>query len=79
MLKKHLSEFCYTDQQLMIKEQLKSIFETKQQTQPVLMNLNFMMAHNQQELVQFKTQAYAFLNPCNDQFEFIVCTHTNQK
>lgn len=27
--------------------------------------------------VKFKTTAYAFCNPCNDAFEFIVCTHTS--
>jgi hypothetical protein len=30
-------------------------------------------------IIQFKTSAYAFLNPCNDAFEFIICTHTNLK
>jgi PAS domain-containing protein len=32
-----------------------------------------------QEPIAFKTTAYAFCNPCNEVFEFIVCTHVNQK
>ena len=35
-------------------------------------------ATNSQNVLTFKTSAYAFCNPCNEQFEFIVCTHTCQ-
>ncbi|RNA08024.1 hypothetical protein BpHYR1_054460 [Brachionus plicatilis] len=71
----------------MIKDQLKQIFETKQ-IQPVQMTIHLMSqssppqsspesSQNQNVLI-FKTSAYAFCNPCNEQFEFIVCTHTCQ-
>ncbi len=30
-------------------------------------------------MIPFSTSAYAFCNPCNDAFEFIVCTHTSQQ
>jgi hypothetical protein len=78
MIKKQLSDFCVQQDQQQIKDQLKLIYDTKQ-TQPVQMNLHLIPAHNPQEVIPFKTSAYAFLNPCNDTFEFIVCTHVNQK
>jgi hypothetical protein len=85
LLKKPLSEFCIAQDQQTVKDQLKSIFETKQ-TQPVQMTIHMIpnsaafANENQppQEPIPFKSSAYAFLNPCNDTFEFIVCTHVNQ-
>lgn len=82
LLKKGLHEFLIPQDQQLVKEQLKTIYETKQ-SQPVQFNLNFIAApsvHQQQEnVVPFKTSAYAFCNPCNEAFEFIVCTHVSQK
>lgn len=75
MLKKTLCDFLIPQDQQMFKEQLKTIYETKQ-TQPVSMTLHFTAGNG--EVVPFSTSAYAFCNPCNDTFEFIVCTHTSQ-
>lgn len=90
MLKKPLHEFCLPQDQAMIKDQMKLIFETKQ-TQPVQMTLHFVPSSSSNEnnaavaatdkkpeAIKFKTSAYAFCNPCNEAFEFIVCTHVNQ-
>lgn len=78
MLKKQLHEFLIPQDQQLIQDQLKLIYETKQ-TQPIQLNLHFISPNNMQEVILFKTSAYAFCNPCNDSFEFIVCTHVNQK
>lgn len=82
MLKKGLHEFLIQQDHQLINEQLKSICESKQ-SQPVQINLNFLSApsvhHQQENVIPFKTTAYAFCNPCNEAFEFIVCTHVNQK
>lgn len=75
MLKKTLCDYLVPQDQQMFKEQMKAIYETKQ-TQPVQMSLHFTAANG--EVVPFSTSAYAFCNPCNDTFEFIVCTHTSQ-
>lgn len=75
MLKKQLSDYMIPQDQQMFKDQLKAIYDTKQ-TQPVQMSVHFM---NNGELSAFSTSAYAFCNPCNDAFEFIVCTHTSQQ
>lgn len=82
LLKKGLDEFLIPQDQQLIKEQLKSISEAKQ-TQPVQINLNFissptMQQQQQETVIPFKTSAYAFCNPCNETFEFIVCTHVCQ-
>jgi hypothetical protein len=90
LLKKPLSDFCIVQDQQTVKEQFKAIFETKQ-TQPVQMTLHMIpnsssssaFANENQPpqeaaAIPFKSSAYAFLNPCNDTFEFIVCTHVNQ-
>lgn len=77
MLKKSLHDFLIPQDQQLVKEQLKSIYETKQSSPPVQMNLHFVMAGSG-EVIPFKTSAYAFCNPCNEAFEFIVCTHVNQ-
>lgn len=71
----------------MIKDQLKQIYETKQ-TQPVQITLHLLGqssspqsspdSSQNQNVLTFKTSAYAFCNPCNEHFEFIVCTHTCQ-
>lgn len=66
----------------MLKDQLKLIYESKQTT-PVQMTLHMIHSNGQTNstdpnpanMVKFKTSAYAFCNPCNDAFEFIVCTH----
>jgi hypothetical protein len=90
MLKKNLHEFCSVQDQQMLKDQLKQIYETKE-TQPVQMTLNLIPSsnysssppnssnnkNNSQDAIKFNTTAYAFCNPCNEAFEFIVCTHTN--
>lgn len=79
LLKKSIYDYCIAQDQHLLKEQFKSIYETKN-TQPVQMTLHLMANNNMQnEIIQFKTSAYAFCNPCNDAFEFIVCTHTCQK
>lgn len=75
MLKKPLSDFLVPQDQQAFSDQLKSICETKQ-AQPVQMSLHFL---NNGEVVPFSTSAYAFCNPCNDAFEFVVCTHTSQQ
>ena len=76
MLKKSFFDFCIAQDQSSIKEQFKQIYETKQ-TQPVQITLHLIASANMQnEIIQFKTSAYAFCNPCNDAFEFIVCTHS---
>ena len=89
LLKKSLSDFLIPQDQQLVKEQLKTIFDTKQ-TQPVQMTLHFVTANptpatpqtqqnsDANNIVAFKTSAYAFCNPCNESFEFIVCTHVNQ-
>lgn len=81
MLKKQLSDFCILPDQQMLKEQIKLLYETKQ-SQPIQFTLHMIHAEGtgteQQTVVKFKTSAYAFCNPCNEQFEFIVCTHVNQ-
>lgn len=87
LLKKYLSDFCIIQDQQMLKDQLKQIYETKQ-TQPVQMTLHLISqssppqsspdSSQNQNVLTFKTSAYAFCNPCNEQFEFIVCTHTCQ-
>jgi hypothetical protein len=90
LLKKSLHDFCILQDQQMLKDQLKLIYETKQTT-PVQMTLHLMHANNSQNsnstsastpdassIIKFKTNAYAFCNPCNDAFEFIVCTHQTQ-
>nr|QCF41919.1 aryl hydrocarbon receptor nuclear translocator [Brachionus rotundiformis] len=87
LLKKYLSDFSIIQDQQIIKDQLKQIYETKQ-TQPVQMTIHLLSqssspqsspdsSQNQNVLI-FKTSAYAFCNPCNEQFEFIVCTYTCQ-
>lgn len=76
MLKKSISEFIVPQDQMMFQEQLKSIYESKI-TQPVQITLHFNTVSG--EIIPFTTSAYAFCNPCNDAFEFIVCTHTSQK
>lgn len=76
MLKKTISDFLIPQDQQMFKEQLKSIYETKQ-TQPVQMILHFLNPSGG-EVIPFTTTAYAFCNPCNEAFEFIVATHTSQ-
>lgn len=91
MLKKPLHEFCIAQDQSVIKDQMKLIYETKQ-TQPVQITLHFVpssssnennaaaaaVSDKKPEAIKFKTSAYAFCNPCNEAFEFIVCTHVNQ-
>ncbi len=52
------------------------VYETKQ-TQPVQMTLHFVSSPGG-DVIPFTTSAYAFCNPCNETFEFIVCTHTSQ-
>ncbi len=80
MLKKGLDVFLVPQERQLINEQLKTIYETKQ-SQPVQINLNFLSnpSVNSQQEIPFKTTAYAFCNPCNEAFEFIVCTHVYQK
>ena len=80
MLKKGLDMFLVPQERQLINEQLKTIYETKQ-SQPVQINLNFLSnpSVNSQQEIPFKTTAYAFCNPCNEAFEFIVCTHVYQK
>jgi len=87
MLKKNLYEFCIPQDQQLISDQFKQIYDSKV-SQPVQFTLHFKKndAYNQpmgstsnNEYLAFNTNAYAFLNPCNDTFEFIVCTHTSQK
>ena len=89
LLKKYLSDFSIIQDQQIIKDQLKQIYETKQ-TQPVQMTIHLLAQNSasqasaadssqtSQNVISFKTNAYAFFNPCNEQFEFIVCTHTCQ-
>jgi aryl hydrocarbon receptor nuclear translocator len=77
MLKKSIADFLIPQDQQMFKDQLKTIHDTKQ-TQPVQMTLHFMSSISG-EVIPFTSSAYAFCNPCNDAFEFIVCTHTSQK
>lgn len=77
MLKKSMSDFIIAPDQQMFKEQLKTIYE-KKITQPVQLTLHFLNSTSG-EIIPFTTSAYAFCNPCNDGFEFIVCTHTSQK
>jgi aryl hydrocarbon receptor nuclear translocator len=76
LLKKSLHDFVIPQDQQLVKEQLKSIYETKQNS-PIQMNLHFVMAGTG-DIIPFQTSAYAFCNPCNEAFEFIVCTHVNQ-
>lgn len=76
MLKKSIADFIVPQDQLMFQEQLKTIYETKI-TQPVQITLHFNTTGG--DVIPFSTSAYAFCNPCNDAFEFIVCTHTSQK
>jgi len=76
MLKKSLCEFLIPQDQQVFKEQFKTIHDTKQ-TQPVKINLHFINSTSG-DVIPFTTSAYAFCNPCNDTFEFIVCTHTSQ-
>lgn len=95
MLKKHMADFCMPQDQAMCREQLKLVYETKPtQTSPVQMTLHLTTPDSTNPTdssssssssspstfgLKFKTTAYAFCNPCNDVFEFIVCTHTSQQ
>ncbi len=80
ILKKSIYDFCIPQDQQMLKEQFKIIYETRLNQQPVQITLHLIASSSMQnEIIQFKTNAYAFCNPCNDAFEFIVCTHSCQK
>jgi hypothetical protein len=88
MLKKNLYEFCIPQDQQLISDQFKQIYESKI-SQPIQFTLHFKKNNDSynpsmsnapnNDYLAFNTSAYAFLNPCNDTFEFIVCTHTSQK
>jgi hypothetical protein len=77
VLKKPIYDILSSNQdQSILKEQIKLLFETKS-SQPILMQLHIKSIN--QEIYIFKTSSYAFSNPYNDEFEFIVCTHQLQK
>jgi PAS domain-containing protein len=84
MLKKSLYDFCIGQDQQTIKENLKLIADTKQ-TEPTTLNLHFVGSSTGSStsscdlVIPFQTKAYAFCNPCNDTFEFVVCTHVCQR
>ena len=84
MLGKSLHELAASGEQAaLVAEQLKYVVDNKQAQPPVLFNWHATGASatgtpGGEIVLKCKTSAYAFLNPCNDAFEFVVCTHTCQ-
>ena len=90
MLKRPLTDFCSLQDEVVIKEQIKLLAETaaakqsqsqsQPQPQPPTVQQQFTLhfiPNGGGEAIKFKTSAFAFCNPCNEAFEFIVCTHVN--
>ena len=84
MLGKSLQEFAANDEQAaLVVEQLRYVVDNNQVQPPVSFtwlangaSTSFAATPRGEIVLKCKTSAYAFLRPCNDSFEFVVCTHT---
>lgn len=75
LLGKSCYDFFHPEDQNHMKENFDQVLKQKGQ----MFSVMYRFRAKNREWVWLRTQAYAFLNPYNDEIEYIVCTNSSAK